>query len=173
MTVSKETRLQQIVECQRRMLARVGDNDSLETTTFNVADPAFADLLRTTWQELLELRLVKRDRVMGAERYLLTHAGWIKALKITGGLDDPALKERCQILVRTLKASVKGRDRGHDALLSHHELAAATGLPVPWLFNAMKARLLQEVFPHDKMNAYWDQCSRCFRVPQTFGMDPL
>jgi hypothetical protein len=98
MTVSKETRIEQIVECLRRMLARVGDNDSLETTAFDVADPAFADLLRTTWQELLELGIVNRDRVMGAERYLLTHGGWIKALKVTGTLDDPALKERCQIL---------------------------------------------------------------------------
>jgi hypothetical protein len=44
---------------------------------------------------------------------------------------------------------------------------------MPWLFNAMKARLLQAVFPKDKMNASWDPRSRCFRVPQTFGMDPL
>jgi hypothetical protein len=172
MTISKELRREQIVLCLRRMLARVGDDDFLETTMFDVTDPAFADLLRTTWIELLELGLVQRDRVT-AERYLLTHAGWITALKITGLINDPALLERCQILVRTLKASVKGRDHGRDALLSDHELAAATRLPMPWLFNAMKARLLREMFPKDKMNARWDSNSRCFRVPQTFGMDVL
>lgn len=101
----------------------------------------------------------------------MTEQGWLEALRLRGGLEDPEVRCRAVNLVQALKRLIDGRDQIHDSFADERELAPSTGLPAGWIHNALKSGLLQELFPGDKMNVSYDYRSRCFRVPPTFGMD--
>ena len=146
MTVSSERREADIEKCLLRMADSIGDGYYFEQL-FAVKD--FDDILPTTWRELEEHGFVQGKHAFGNPQYQLTAHGWIEALRLRAGLDDPELRRRAIVLVQALKTIVDGRDQIHDSLADERQLAPSSGLPAGWIHNAMKAGLLQELFPRD------------------------
>jgi hypothetical protein len=168
MTMSRDRRLEDQAAALRTMMSDMGDEDFAHKA-WDVKDPRFENLARTTWAELKEKGLIAARHQIGAEEYRLTEAGWIVGLRLTEAFTDPEFRARCIALVKYLKSAVDGRRQPTDAFIWHHDLPAA-GFPVGWVLNVLKSDLLQEMFVDKRMNAYWDERGRSIRVPVTFGM---
>jgi len=152
------------------MVTAIGDSD-MQAHVFVANSPDFADLLPTTWSELSDQGLVVPRHVIGQAQWQLTPTGWLEGIRLSGTLESDECRERCIILIKALKAVIDGqRDVPLDRSVDHWSLAAATSLPMGWIFNAIRSELLSVVFPGRRLNAYWDSGGRSFRVPPTFGM---
>jgi hypothetical protein len=155
----------------RRLLTAVGDRYVIEMA-IEPTDNGFEDVLSTTWRELLDDGLIDdKFSAMGRPAFRLTAAGWLRAMLLSGTVDTPDCRDRCIRLARALKSVVKGRESHYDGLTTEDAVAAAADLPVGWVFNAIKSRLLGVVFPKDRWDASIDK--RTIRVSPTFGLNHL
>jgi hypothetical protein len=171
MSVSDEERRDQKRTVLLQMLDDVGEHD-VRQMHVTAGEPDYAEILPTTWRELLDDRLVDDElSVMAAARFRLTTHGWIRALMVSKKVDEPAFRDRCTRLARAMKAVVKGRESHYDGFAHVRELAVASGLPEGWICNAIRGRLLQRVFPKDRWDAEYDQ--QMIRISPTFGLNHL
>jgi hypothetical protein len=171
MSVSDADRRQDRERTLRGMLAAVGDRYLVEVAV-EPTDAGFENALPTTWRELLDDGLIDdKFSSMGSPAFRLTAAGWLRAMLVSGNADTAECRERSTRLARALKSFVKGRGSHYDELTTEHEVAAAADLPVGWVFNAIKSRLLGVVFPKDRWDATIDK--RTIRVSPTFGLNHL
>jgi hypothetical protein len=171
MSISDADRRQDRERTLRGMLDLLGDRYLVEFAV-EPSDIGFEDVLTTTWRELLDDGLIDDEfSTFGSPAFRLTPAGWLRATLINGTADTPECRERCARLARALKSVIKGRGSHHDELTSEEEVAAAANLPVGWVFNAIKSRLLGVVFPKDRWDATIDK--RTIRVSPTFGLNHL
>lgn len=169
MTVAAARRKDDVRSAIVRLTEIVGDDHRIEHH-FDPSDSRFTDLLETTWRELLDADLLEdRGRLL-----VMSSAGWLTGLRLSGQLQSDKVRSRATLMVRALKARVKGRRGIHDELLDVRELAEEIALPVGWLFNAIESHLLQRVFPKDRMNATLDSRHKLLiKIPPTFGSDPI
>lgn len=171
MSLSDEERRDQKRTVLLRMLDDLGEHD-LRHMHVAAGEPDYAEIVPTTWRELLDDRLVDDEMsVMGAARFRLSTHGWIRALMVSKKVDEPAFRDRCARLARAMKAVVKGRDSHYDGFAHVRELAVASGLPEGWICNAIRGRLLQRVFPKDRWDAQYDK--QMIRISPTFGLNHL
>jgi len=171
MSVSDSTRREDKKRTLIAMLREVGDHRAWQVHFAAGID--LPDTLQTTWRELLDERLISdKPSVMGQPRYSLTYAGWLRALIISGEVDEAKTKERCSRLAQTLKRTVKGRTSHYDEFASVDSVAADANLPEGWVVNAISSRLLGVVFPDDKWDAQMDG-GTMIRVSPTFGLNHL
>jgi hypothetical protein len=171
MSVSDSDRRQDKERTLCRMLALVGDEYFVQVSVRPSAKE-FEDALPTTWRELLDDGLIDdKFSTMGSPAFRLTAGGWLRAMLLSGTVDTTDCRERCVRLAQALKSVVKGRHSHYDGLTTEHEIAAAANLPVGWVFNAIKSRLLGVVFPKDRWDATIDR--RTIRVSPTFGLNHL
>lgn len=170
MSLSNEERKENIVLAVRPMMQNLGepyrgyDAQEHEATTGK-----FADVHRTTWDELVERGWVKATSF---DRYLLTGDGWIEGLKVTGQFDDLNFREKAGQLSKGLKARVKNeREWGH----AHRtELASEIGLSEFFIYDAIDSHLLRKMF--NKTDATWspdDQMKNYIDIPPRFGLPLL
>ena len=171
MSVSDDDRREDKRRTLCDMLALVGDRYVIEVAV-NPESAEFAHVLQTTWRELLDDGLID-DKVssMGSRAFRLTAGGWLRAMLLSGTVDTSECRERCTRLAQALKEVVKGRDSHYDGLTTENAIAAAADLPVGWVFNSIKSRLLGVVFPKDRWDAIIDK--RTIRVSPTFGLNHL
>jgi hypothetical protein len=167
MTLSPQRRTAEQEVVLRIMAADVGDV-ALFMKEWPKADSRFSDISSTTWVQLQERGLLKRSPVQNELRYLLTEAGWIAGLRLNGTLDEEAFRSRCIEFIRFLKGLIKGRQGEWPGRIHHQNLPA--DFPFGWVLNVLKSGLLQEMFPSQQMNAYWEKASASVRIPQTFDM---
>jgi hypothetical protein len=168
LTVSLDRRNEYIKKALLMMAGEIGD-DYCYGWVFPVKD--HSDILPTTWRELEDQGLVRPMHTFGNPQFQLTEHGWREAVVVSGQVADAAMIARAVRLVQALKALVDGRNQIHDSRADERDMSVQTGLPAGWIHNAIKSGLLQQMFPKDMMNAYFDAPGRCFRVPPTFGMD--
>jgi hypothetical protein len=158
------------------MLQELGD-DSVSKFGRGVTptDARFADVLPTTWRELIDEGLVDDSwSSLGHSLFRLTPDGWLRAMTISGDVDLPEIRDRCTRLARTLKSAVKGRKSHYDAFISIDQVAERAKIPRGWVYNAVKARLLGAVFPDHRWDAEIDPKSALMiRVSPTFGLNHL
>jgi hypothetical protein len=153
------------------MLQVVGDGYLFAEAVEPESD-GFRQVLQTTWRELLDDGLIDDTfSAIGHPRFRLTPAGWLRAMLLSDTVDTLECRDRCTRLARALKEVVKGRDSHFDEFTSDREIAAVTGLPIGWVFNAVDSRLLGVVFPKDRWDASID--GRTIRVSPTFGLNHL
>jgi hypothetical protein len=167
MTLSPERRTADQETALRIMAADVGDA-ALFRMEWSKVDPRFTNLAPTTWVQLQERGLVTRSPVQNELRYALTEAGWIAGLRLNGTLDEEAFRVRCIEFIKFLKSLIEGRRDAWPGSIHWQKLPAA--FPFGWVLNVLKSGLLQEMFPSNQMNAYWEKATASIRVPQTFDM---
>lgn len=132
----------------------------------------FRDIPQTTWLEMESLGYVRAAHAIGSPGYVLTGEGWIAALRGLGALESDDLRARAVALRAALKDLVKGRPL-NGVVTNYHELAARTGLPFEWIANALRARLLQRLWPGDHLDIAMEHRGRVIRVPARFGAKRL
>jgi hypothetical protein len=133
--------------------------------------PKFADVFRTTWDELAERGLV---RPSSFDRYFLTGEGWIVGLKLTGRFEELELKERAGRLENALKSRVKETDRKQWGGADRSEIARETGLSEHFIYDAIDSHLLRELF--GIVDANWavsDEMKNSIDIPPRFGLKML
>jgi len=171
MSLSDATRREDKKRTLINMLREVADHQVWQAY-FSAEHAEVAETLQTTWRELLDERLVTdKPSVMGQARYSLTHAGWLRAVIISGDVDTSAIRDRCSRLAKALKRAVKGRKSHYDEFVSVDAVASDQDLPAGWIVNAIQSRLLGVVFPDDKWDAQMD--GNTIRVSPTFGLNHL
>lgn len=167
MSLSKKDREENIVMALRLMMQELGE--PYEWQEHDSTTEKFAEVYRTTWEEMAERNLVKAHSFC---RYWLTGAGWIAGLKVTGQFHNPQFQEKAGRLSRALKAKVKGgRDWGSA---DRTELAGETGLSEFFIYDAIDSRLLRAMF--NRIDAAWsegDKMKNYVDIPPRFGLDPL
>jgi hypothetical protein len=171
MSVSDSDRREDKRRTLCEMLALVGDRYIVEVAV-QPGSAEFSHVLQTTWRELLDDGLIDdKFSSFGSPSFRLTAGGWLRAMLLSGTADTPECKDRCTRLAQAMKAVVKGRDSHYDGLTTENEIATVASLPVGWVFNAIKSRLLGVVFPKDRWDATIDK--RTIRVSPTFGLNHL
>jgi hypothetical protein len=167
MTVSTERRKDHVRATLVRMVDAVADSHRLDHG-FRPDDPRFDSVLPTTWRDMLDAELIEnRSR----HDFVLTPFGWITGLRLRGWLAGDECRARARKIVQALKRRVKGRHGIHDELVDVRTLAGEIGLPLGWLANAMEARLIERVFPKDRVKVRYEKL--LIRIPPTFGTDPI
>ena len=157
-----------IEEALQKMAAHVGDG-RFDDPLFDSTDGEFSGILRTTW-ELLEQEKgwVEQLRI---DEYRLTARGWIEALRATGDLCDPAMKDFLGKVCANMKARcVAGTGRHRDGT-TIHEVAAETGLLEAYIYNVVEAHLIRECL--GQVDCDWEpgdeQMKTHIMIPARFG----
>jgi len=167
MSLSNKEREENIFLAVRLMMQDLGE--PYEWQEHDATTEKFAEVYRTTWDDLAEWGLVKA-RTFG--RYSLTGDGWIAGLKLVGLFDDVIFREKTGKLSKALKATVKnGREWG---CADRMELASATGLSEFFIYDAIDSHLLREMF--NRTDATWsldDQMKNSIDIPPRFGLPLL
>jgi hypothetical protein len=139
MSLSNKEREENIVLALGLMMRGLGE--PYEWQEHYATAEKFADVYRTTWDDLVERRLVKASTF---DRYSLTGDGWIAGLKVVGLFDDLNFREKAGKLSKALKARVKnGREWGYA---DRTELASEAGLSEFFIYDAIDSYLLREMF---------------------------
>jgi hypothetical protein len=99
-------------------------------------DPAFAEILATTWEELHRRRYIAQIRL---NLFVLTGYGWRIALEKANKKNE--FNEDLGLLCASLKARVVGRTC--PAVANVEDLAKETGLPDYFIRNAIDGELIR------------------------------
>jgi hypothetical protein len=113
--------------------------------------------------------LVERRKITGDPQYRLTVEGWYTATAEIVGIRSPQIFERARKLMQLLKQCADAADPQVGKQRLDDPFGAAVGLPDGWTLNALRSRLLWELFPRDNINHSWDEKHQCFRVPMNWG----
>ena len=143
MTLSKEERLDDVKRALQTMWDALGEQ-AIDAVYFDINQPPFTEIHRTTWMELTQRYLIKSLGVVGAERYRLTGGGWYCALDLSGHLMESVTMEKLSKLAAALKNSVNGRRE--PALVSVSGLALDAGVSVEWVINAIESDVIGKYF---------------------------
>ena len=165
MPIDPKRRVTDLAQALTLMVERLGDDQLM---AFSPTDPGFESLAPTTWYELLDSALIENRGEKPGPSFRLTPGGWLMGLRLNGALEQPHVRERAITIRRALKARVKGRHDIYGARVDVRAFAEEIGLPVGWVWNAMRANLLQALFPNHQMNATFDQHQLMIRIPPTF-----
>jgi hypothetical protein len=168
MTVSKDTRLDNMKQALRVMLDRLAERP-LYQEVFNPEDPAFAGIYNTSWKDLEDKSLLKGTHGMNFDYFQLTGIGWFCAMEIQGKFDTPEFQQRFGKLSAALKALVKGR---HDQQITIIDgLCQSTGLPEHFVFNVIEGRVWKHKF--NRVGPHFDESKTVIWIPLDFGVEPL
>lgn len=171
MPIKNDRRAGDFTRALKLMVEAQGD-EQLNAAVFSPSQPQFQDLIPTTWSDLLDDGLIEDRGEKPGPTYRLTAQGWLAGLECSGALECPDIRARAITMRRALKAHVKGRREPYDAHVDVRDFAQEIGLPVGWVWNALRANLLQTVFPNDLMNATLDvRHQLMIQIPPTFDMD--
>jgi hypothetical protein len=171
MPIDPKRRVSDLTQALTLMLDAQGDNP-LNGIRFSPSESRFAGLAPTTWRELVDADLIEDRGEKPGPTFRLTPHGWLTALQLSGGLDRQDIRDRAITMRRALKAKVKGRREHYGSHVDVRDFASEIGLPIGWVWNAMRANLLQALFPDDLMNATLDaRRSLRIEIPPTFDMD--
>src|SRR4051812_28282469 len=99
MTMSATTRLENHKTALVLLLQDLGDR-AIDVHVFSPSAPAFANVLRTTWESL------ERDEYIGSVGslgYRLTAKGWVFALEAANLANDPAFLKRLGKVLAAMK----------------------------------------------------------------------
>lgn len=165
MTISRIERTEDEKLALSLMLDNLPADRPFEWEMFDADLEPFKAILPTTWRALS-----RRGLVFGRSfnRYELSAAGWIAALKVTGRFGTLEMTEQAGRLSAALKAHVKGRHANGCTTLQ--EVAAESGLDEAFVRNAINSHLIQELF--GTIDAYWapdDQMKNYIEIPLDFG----
>jgi hypothetical protein len=171
MSVSAKRRQSELHLALTTLVAGVGDR-WIGSVVFRPSLPPYRDWLNTTWLELESAGLVDHNMSSLVEtKYQLTPLGWRVGLRVSGALTSPHMTERSGRLAAALKSYVKGRAGSHEALAAFTDIVRSTQLPEGWVFNALTAALLEEMFPAKRMQVRLENSiSPLVWIPPTFGL---
>jgi hypothetical protein len=169
-TISDAARTENVSEALRILMTQLGER-GLSDYPFTQSDAAFAGIVPTTWDELLNRRWI---RATDSLVYVLTGEGWKAGLKLTGRLDD-AFRDKAFTLVGLLKRHVVGRQ--DDAFVCVRDFESE-GVSGGFVFNVVESRILEDL---DAAKSYglrwsdapWNLEAPFFRIPRTFGQRRL
>ncbi|MDP3720053.1 MAG: hypothetical protein Q8T13_20015 [Acidobacteriota bacterium] len=171
MTLSNRTRLEFLNTALQRMREDLADH-WISEMRFEINSERYNDLPPTTWLDLQQQTWVKTDNYFGNPAFKLTGSGLIAAMKHTGELQSEEHKERCVRLRAAFKDVVKGREIS-GGRTDTSELTAKTDLSASWIFNAIDARFLAKLWPHDHVDVESRYGGRDIKVPANFGTQRL
>jgi hypothetical protein len=173
MPIDPQRRMSDLTQALTLMLEAQGD-EALNGISFSSSESKFAGLAHTTWRELVDAGLIEDRGEKPGPTFRLTPHGWLTGLEVSGALDRQDIRDRAIAMRRALKAKVKGRREHYGAHVDVREFSREIGLPVGWVWSAMRSNLLQTLFPDDLMNATLDPRSRLLiEIPPTFDMDRI
>ena len=174
MTISPQKRAHNIDIALRMMMEGLGDK-SFSHCLFEVKDPRYSTIIRTTWAELEQSYFIQEDEsTIGNIHYRLTGQGWIEGLRRTGQLRSEALRHKLIGFMTELKDEVKGRK--DDQFVFVNDFAAKTKIAADWIINVVESRLLQREFLDLIVDLdWWSHNNRFYviRIPVMFGMRRL
>jgi hypothetical protein len=171
MPIDPKRRASDLTKALTLMIERQGD-EPLNGITFSPGQSGFELLIPTTWRELLDAGLIEDRGEKPGPTFRLTPYGWLTGMQVSGAIQQQVVRDRAITIRRALKARVKGRHAHHDEYVDVQEFADELGLPRGWVWNAMRANLLQSLFPDDLMNATLDaRDNLLIQIPPTFDMD--
>jgi len=132
MTISPERRKELMREALRLMLLDLGNSHAFDEVAHQVVEQdaavaPFQDIPWTTWEDLEARGYVEAEHVMGAQRFVLTGAGWIAALKVSKQYDTPQHQAQVNTLRRALVDLNKGRP-AEGTLTDINEIVSRTSL---------------------------------------------
>jgi hypothetical protein len=129
----------------------------------------FEDLFSTTWSELTD-RYYYINKAIG-HLYVLTSAGWMKGLELTGVLGSSTFNDQVGELCACLKRRVKGRNQ--PALATLEDVATETKLPAGFISNLIDADYIN--LSLKRYSASWAKGfeGTLLIVPTNFGLEWL
>lgn len=170
MPIDEKRRSDDLARALTLMVEAQGDAP-LNEMAFDPSQARFQELIPTTWSELCDKGLIEERGEKPGPSFRLTARGWLAGLGRSGALDCREIRDRAIAMRRRLKARVKGRGEPDGATVDVRVFAEEVGVPVGWVWNALRANLLQAVFPDDLMNASLDPTHQlAVRIPPTFDM---
>ena len=106
MSHSREERLTNLFKALLIMLKEL-DGAAIYTREFDVEEPIFQDIFRTTWRDLEKMYCVEPHHTLHAHRYYLTGEGWRIAVNAIWEDNEAVLDQMLGDLMKALKAEVK------------------------------------------------------------------
>ena len=138
---------------------------------FRIDESPLSFIKGTTWIELRERGYVAPLFSSTSSSYALTGRGFLKALEVTGIVDDEAFQRNLGQLSRVLKSNVKGR--GQPALVSVGTVVAESELSQAFVYNCIEGKVLDRVFK--RRGADWASSFNGVIIiaQSTFGQEPV
>jgi len=171
MTISKEKRLANLAEALEVILAKLGDL-AVNRLLFKLDEPAFEEILSTTWAALEDKNFIKVSRYFGGGgHFFLTSHGWLVAMEASGQLSSDEFCQKLGSVMQTLKGLVKGR--GKIALAHCENVASEASVPPGFVWNIIDSNAIMLI--SNRIGAGWAENGqgRVIRVPVDFGHEPL
>ena len=173
MTLSNTDRQRELNETLDALLEGLAGR-ALNDYVFGTNDPQTQTVRRTTWDEFVRRRWVKR--LGDSPLYMLTGSGWIAALRLTNAIKEDQLRQDALNLIQLLKRKVKGREG--DGVATIHDFTS-DGVSAAFVFNAIESGLLEELFPGRGYRTYWaasdpwNDGAPHFIIPRDFALQEL
>lgn len=167
MTISNQTREENMAEALKLLLERLGDRAIYKDEVLN-DDPSFTGVYPTTWKDLEDVNLVSARPGLNWCHYQLTGEGWLEALRLTGELDTVEFQERFGRLNAALKGFISRHQEGFQQV---HVVAQQAEVPEDWLYNILKSHMWEQ--KQNRCGAHLDQSETMVVIPIRFNMPLL
>lgn len=172
MTLSKQDR-EKNNEIALRLIYRDLGDEPINMKVFLSNDPEYAQIDRTTWEDLVRggyVELVAATE--GGRIYRLTSKGWLLCLGLTGVSQLADFKARLGLIIATMKRYVK--DRSDPQFISPWKLAQESGQPFGLVFNVIDSRASSSL-NSGRIGATWFKGERghLIEIPVDFNMEPI
>ena len=170
MTLSRQDRVENLQAAVARLLDELGER-AIDTVYFDPRNPSLANVIATTWKELVRQNVLREEGTLAGVDYRFTGDGWYVAMQTTGRAANQSFVGSLSKISAALKDSVKGRQE--DGFVYADSLATECNLSIDLVYNIIESGAIEKEF--GGVGATWAdrQRGRLIRVPLDFGMKPL
>jgi hypothetical protein len=164
MSHSQEKRRENLVLAISLMMQELGGR-GINAGYFRMDAAPYDTILASTWDDLLDQRLIESHGSHTAKVCILTGHGWMTGLKQSGEIGSPNFQTFVERTMAALKSVLNGRQTAYQGV---KEIAAKANVPPGFVYNFIESHYAELVLK--RRGASWYRRGDSIKVPGNFGL---